>query len=432
MRMSGDNMDNKILENLKPIALAAKNTLANLKYRFDIISTANLVDVESDEFAKKFLANQDMSNKKPDDFIILKNYLATSLPYINGNGDAFKPEDLVDVVKNGQLSTLQPAIIDWYHDFSPRGNTIGAEVVDTVIDIAGIGKTNVKQIVVYSVFYAWLFPYEADKIREWADKGILTFSMACGAEDIEWINGNNRVLIKPQFLANSIIPPDKNPADENAKLIKIAKQTIDNTNNLGEDNMDKIKELENKIKDLETALKDKEKVIADLTKSELSKENESLKQELDAVKAEKDSLEKEKDELVKANEKEVAELKTKIDALSASVEELKASNEKYSAKIIEMNKEKLEEINKARKEKLAEFISDEEKLGKWYEKYEAKLSDDGEILTDNGFDEFVSVLEETSVASKKDVDPSDKVTASKKTVPPNNVKGDGKLLKSWA
>lgn len=413
-------MDN-ILEKLNVISTAAKDVLNGFKYKFNIESTASIVDVNNDSFAQKFIAEQQLKNKKPNDFIILKNYLVTSLPYINGNGDAFKPEDLEKVLKDGQLSTLQPAIIDWHHDFMPRGNTIGGEIVEKEIEIAGLGKQKVKQIVVYSVFYAWLFPYEGEKIRKWAKDGILRFSMACGADDIEWINGNNRVLINPHFVANSIIPPDADPADENAKLIKIANKT------LGED-MDKIKELEDKIKNLETTLAQKDNTINELKKTELSKENEKLVAEKKELEDKLKAIEDEKQALSAEKEKIEKELNTKVDALTASIDELKKGNKELSDKLIEINKNEVEKINASRKEELGKYISDEEKLGKWYEKYEAKLSETGDIVAENGYDEFISLLAE---ASKNEVDESDVVTASKKVVPPNN-KTNEKLFKSWA
>ena len=420
-KKNGGYMPETIIKHLNPIALAAKDRLKEFKYRFDIIAKASLVDM-SDDNAKLFLSRLDLKNNKPNDFIIMKSILATSLPYVNGNGDAFRPEDLSAVVNDGQLSQAQPAIVDWNHDFMPRGNTIGAEIIDARVDAPGVGKADVKQLVVYSVFYSWLYPYEGDKIREWAKKNILTFSMACGSEEIEWM-GDNRILVKPQFLANSIITPERKPADDNAKLINIA-------NKNRSDDMDKIKELENKIAELQKTIAEKDKQLAEFGKTELVKQVDELKTAVTNLEKTKQDLEKEKQELAEAKEKEKVESQTKFDALQATIDELKKANKEMFDKLMEIKKAELENINKERKEKLATFITDEEKLNSWFEKYQASITENGEIVVDNGYNEFVSVLEETAKASK-DVGPTDKVTASQKVVPPNNtIKGD-KLFKTW-
>jgi len=96
----------------------------------------------------------------------MKSVLCTSLPFVNANGDAFESDDLVEAVESGQMDKLQPAIVDWRHDFQSCGNTIHAEVNDKMLEIEGFGKNKVKQITVYSVFYAWLNTYKAKKIRE--------------------------------------------------------------------------------------------------------------------------------------------------------------------------------------------------------------------------------------------------------------------------
>lgn len=424
-------MSEYVIQHLKPIALAAQDKLNQFKYRFNIISKAELVDLQKEDTLKQLIEAKEefkFINEKPEDFIILKNVLATSLPYVNGNGDAFRAEDFEKVIKEGQLTYLQPAIIDWNHDFSPRGNTIHAEIMPGEVEIAGLGKQSVKHLVVYSVFYAWLFPYEAEQIREWAEKDILTFSMACGAEDIEYINGNNRVLVNPQFLANSIITPDKKPADKNAKLINMASQKN------GSNDMDKIKELEDKVKTLEAALAEKEKQIADLKASNLAKEHEELKQKYEALVAEKE-------ELVKEHEKVLAEKDTKINALTASldekqkeVESLQTKVDELKSKYVETKKAELEKINEDRKAKLAEFITDEEKLNKWFDKYQAQMTEEGEILVDNGFDEFVAILSETAKASAKpnDAEPSKKVKASQDNFVPADPQKKEKIIKSWA
>lgn len=389
-----------------------------------------------------------LKNDKPNDYVLMKSTLCTSLPFVNANGDAFEADDLVEAVESGQMDKLQPAIVDWRHDFQSCGNTIGAEVKDKMLEIEGFGKNKVKQITVYSVFYAWLNTYKAKKIRDWAKKDVLTFSMACGAESTEYLNGGAvRVLQKPHFVANSIIPPDLDPADENATLLEMAgkekgipvvyasyneyPQTVkenlslawaddkiensDKENKIGVD-MDKINELESTIAELKDKIKGYEQ-SEDIKKvTELEGKLEAANDDLASAQGERESLE---DELTVAKE----EVKTTKEELVAAKDEIK-----------EMRKKEVDAINDSRKEKLAEvFGEDTDKIDHWFAQCEAKLDDDGKVINDEesfkamlaNFPEVPEVelteeekAEEERVAAEeaaaKNVDESGKVKRSKK------------------
>lgn len=346
-----------------------------------------------------------LKNEKPNDYVLMKSTLCTSLPFVNANGDAFEPDDMVEAVESGQMDKLQPAIVDWRHDFVSHGNTIRAEIVDKNLEIEGFGKNKVKQITVYSVFYAWLNPHKAKKIRDWAKKDVLTFSMACGAESTEYLNGGAvRVLQKPHFVANSIIPPDLDPADENATLTEMAgkdkevpvvyasyneyPQTVrenltlawadyknenpDEENKIGVD-MDKIKELEAQIAEYKIKLETYEQTEDAKKIAELEGKLEAAEDDLTSAQGERESLE---DELVVAKE----EAKVANEALAAAKEEIK-----------EMRKKEVDDINEARKAKLTEiFGEDTGKIDHWFAQCEAKLDDDGKVIDNE--EDFESML----------------------------------------
>lgn len=296
------------------------------------------------------------------------------------------------------------------------------------------------------------------KIRDWAKKGVLTFSMACGAESQEFRNGASvRVLRKPHFVANSIIPPDLDPADENARLVEMAgkdgdipvvyasyneyPQNIresltlawaednnpDEENNIGVD-MDKIKELEAAVAQLKEDLKAAENKIAVYEQTESSQKIAELEGQVTQL----------TEDLKVANE-ELESIKSDLETVNSEKDSLKNDLTVAKDEIKEMRKTEVDHINETRKEKLASIFGDDtDKADFWFAKYEAKMDDDGNIV-DNEEDfeatiasfpvkEEVADEDETEKAENKsedktedkveaeaeDVDESEKVKRSKK------------------
>ena len=411
-------------------ATAASAAFNKFPHKFLLAGKTEVVEEASVPSLLNYIksgSGKKLKNTKPNHYILLKSVLCTSLPFVNANGDAFDPDDLVNVVKSGQLDKFQPAIIDWHHDFYVYGHTIGAEIRDESIDVDVLGKVKVKQIVVYSVFQAWLFPYKADKIRIWAEKGILAFSMACGAESVDFLNnGSVRVLRNPHFVANSIIPPDSEPADENANLIEIAsaKEKIPiinssfeedhNKNNwyVNEDNNtgDKIMLTEKEILAIQDEIK-KLKEANNLLQDEIKgfKESEDAKK-VEALEAEKKVLEEEVKTLKEASEVSITEIETlktdKVEAekkLTANAEALK-----------ELRGTEVERLNKERTEKIAELDLTEDQQKYWESEYTVALDDEGEIMEDQeDFDEFVANMKVKMTPEEE----SEFIKASRKVVP---------------
>jgi len=382
---------------LNKLSEAYKARYDKFGYKVFLESEATVIDPSKNTEEFMHIAEKlDVQNNKPEDFVILKSVLCTSLPYVNKNGVAFKAEDLVNAVNSGQLGSTQPAILDWRHNFVPMGNTFSAEIKEDEIVIGGMdGNQQVKHIVVYSVFYSWLFPWEAENIRKWASKGILKFSMACGADDVDMVNGS-RVLVNPQFMANSIIPPDADPADDNAGLLALAqssnKQIVDN--NVKDVEMDeKILALQEQIK---TLTKDLEKRDTEIANLKTSAKTSEVNKELETAKADLGKL---------SNDLEVAnkELETVKDSLKTAKEELEASKKevtdlsaKYEATVKEVNDIKQAEvdaINKDRETVLAELIDDKDSLEHYTKMYSASLEENG-IISDKkeDFDRFLALF----------------------------------------
>ena len=372
----------------------------------------------------------DFKNARPNDYILLKSVLCTSLPFVNANGDAFDPADLIEAVESGQLDRYQPAIIDWRHDFQVYGATIGAEVVDKKVEVEGFGKQSVKQVIVYSIFHSWLFPDKASKLRKWAQKGILSFSMACGAESVEYKNnGLVRILQKPHFVANSVIPPDSDPADENATLLKLAnKQEKDipvvysnyaqvpegvvcawyneqneSVNNTGEDMeyKEQLEALQLEHKKLQEANDKLAKANEDLEKTEAAKKIEELTQAIETLKTEVE-------ELKKASEKFEADMSAKQTELDTANEARAKANEQLK----DLRSDEVDRINEGRKVKIAEVVGDDEdKIKFWFEKYQATVSDDGEIVDPK--DDFEATMANIPAVPEKELTDEEKEAKAK-------------------
>jgi hypothetical protein len=181
---------------------------------------------------------------KENDFIVIKSVFVTSQPYKNGNKDSFRKDDLTAIASSDQFSETKPGMLDVNHNFFPFGTVIGKELLPAKVMINN-KKHEVIQIAVYSVLWAWRFPELAEKVREWGAAGLLKFSMACKAtahqcgmcgtiaenvddycEHLTEGTYNERILIEPKFYANSIITPDKQPADENANALEVGQYII--------------------------------------------------------------------------------------------------------------------------------------------------------------------------------------------------------------
>jgi len=336
-----------------------------------------------------------LDNKNPNDYIVLQGVLATSKPFVNGNRDSFYPEHLVEAVDEGQLQGLQVGIIDWNHNFLPMGVVVDSFVRDNKVMVNG-KLEKVKQIVVTGVFFKWLYPVEADMIKEWYDANLLKFSMAakarggyecgnCGGVSTDpcdhLVKGtyHERVVLKPRFYAWSIITPEKQPADQNAIPFELASMKEENINqkNGGEIMEEKIKELEQKLDML--IAKQEEKI-----RGEYQSQIDTLNRELESIK-------NEKDELVKANaqlEEEKKELAQKLDEASANIEELQAkvqeleqSVKKYADVIAQHRENEVERINKEIKEKIDAIagLGDESKEF-WFNKFKAEIVE-GELVS---------------------------------------------------
>lgn len=416
-------------------------------YSFRLHGTMEMIDEAQVPSQLEYIKSgkSDFKNARPGDYTLLKSILCTSLPFVNANGDAFDPSDIVEAVESGQLDRYQPAIVDWRHDFQVYGATIGAEVVDKKVEVEGFGKQDVKQIIVYSIFHSWLFPDKADKLRKWAQKGILSFSMACGAESIEYKNnGLVRILQKPHFVANSIIPPDSDPADENATLLKLAnKQEKDipvvysnyaqipegitcawyneqneSVNNTG-DNMDykeQFEALQAKMIELQKANDELAKANAELEKTEAAKKIDELTKSIE-------TLQTKVDEMVEASKTFEADMSAKQAELDTATKALAEANEQLK----ELRSGEVDRINEGRKAKIAEVVGeDEDKIKFWLEKYQATVSDDGEIVDPK--EDFEATMANIPVAPEKELTDEEKEAKAKAEA--ENVKKSEKTKRS--
>jgi len=420
------------------LAEAYKKRYEKFEYQFELDSPATLVDDKVDDKEFKYLAEKlGIKNDKPEDFVILKSVLATSLPFVNKNGNAFKQEELVEAVEGGQLGQLQPAIVDYRHNFIPMGNSFTAEVIDSEVDVDTMGMQPVKQVVVYSVFYAWLFPDVAEDIKRWAEKGILTFSMACGADDVEIANGSTRILIKPQFIANSIIPPDGEPADRNASLIALAGKTINDKQitKAEEKIMEKqIKDLQDTVLALQGQIDTQKETIDTYEASEQAKVLDAVKAELLIATEALDALKIEVAEKDTTAQTASDEATTAFDTLKAEKEELDTKYEAALIMVKDVRQAEVDGINEARKAALVKAIEKEEDVEHYMEKFIATLSEDGEVVNDSeSFDRFIALFD---IEDEGDDSPeSAKVKASKAAaVVASKIKDgeDNKNVEDWA
>jgi len=339
-----------------------------------------------------------MKNSNPENFVLIKSVLCTSYPYVNANGAAFKPEDLKEAVDEGQLGPGRPAILDWVHDFVPYGTTTKAEIEKVKIPIdMGNGDTEeqeVSQIVVYSVFWAWLFEEKAAAIRQWYKDKKLGFSMACGAKSREWVEEENRYFYfvrKPEFLANSIITPKHNPADKNALpkdmavdvsgVTQLSAFVKDNQykRNTGDDfDMNELEKAKARITELESKLSDAMAKIADFEAKIKGNAVEDLQTQLDEANSKFEALQAEYDELsakVHDSEEELVSLKA----------ELEGSKEKYDkvvAQLVESRKDEAKRINDERREEIASIGNlTDENVDYWASKWTVEVSEDGSLET---------------------------------------------------
>ena len=389
------------------------------------------------------IVKAELENKNPDDFIIMEAVLATSKPFVNGNRDSFFPEDMEEAIKEGQMQDFQVGVLDVNHNFFPVGAVVDAYLRDSKV-LVGRKMQVVKQIVVIAVFWKWLFLWEAEQIKDWAEANLLKFSMACkqrggfqcgdcGAnskenycEHFEKNTYHERIVLKPYYYSISIITPDKMPADENADLLTIASQENNLNQELNEEggnNMDKVQELEKKILEL-----DKQILELDKAKEKLEDANEALKTSV-----------KEKDTTITTAQEAHNELQGKFEAVEKERDEAlksldEAKNDLEAAKetIKTYREGEVERIEEEVNSKIdtVEGLSDDAKEY-WKNKFKPVLSEEGEVQFDReGFEATLEhmpkvEIEESNPDGDKLVDASQDVKGVG-----NNRQKDNPKLKS--
>jgi len=386
-----------------------KEAFLNDPDKFFIEAAAEIVP-EADENIRE-MEHAKLKNKTPEDFIVMKSVLATSLPYVNANGDAFSAADLEEAVKDGQLGGNCPAIVDWLHDFCPYGTTIKAEVQENTVPVDYKGEVKeekVTQIVVYSVFWAWLYAEKAAAIRQWHRENKLRFSMACSAKKRQYVEEEGRyyrLLGKPTFYANSIIAGKYKPADANAVPIEVAglddvetkffmpelhaAGDINNGHNNNGDNDMTLEEALKLIEDLKNEKKDLAAKIEQFEKSDAEKSIADLTEKNEGLQADLDTAEEANKELAAENEE-----------LKKSVEDLETANSEMVEQIREYRKDEVDQLNAKVASSFNEVpgLSDEQKTH-WIEKHRAELDEDGSVNFDN--DAFESDLAALPKAKEK-------------------------------
>jgi len=202
-----------------------------------ISASAEIIDAKELKLTTADIGKEDFSD---EDYLVIKSIFVTSRPYVNENKDSFKPEDLHSVAESNQISNLKPGMLDVNHNFIGYGTVIDKKIVPGKV-IVGENEEEVVHLEVYSVLWAWRFPELAEQVKAWHKSGLLRFSMACKAESHECgtcgtvanrvedycehlknKTYSERILNKPKFYANSIITPDKQPADTNAKGLEVS------------------------------------------------------------------------------------------------------------------------------------------------------------------------------------------------------------------
>lgn len=135
----------------------------------------------------------------------------------NANGQAFVKEELEKRVGEGLFSPPHGGMIDFNHDFDPRGFWYKSS-------FAFDSRPNVQKwgIFVTGAIWAWRFPQLADTmIAEMHREGMINVSMACIADTVEFTRAYpehegsfTEVLHNPVFLTTSLL--DLPPADSSA------------------------------------------------------------------------------------------------------------------------------------------------------------------------------------------------------------------------
>lgn len=242
----GDGMESVRMErDIKDLILSAGAMRRRMEFMndadpFRVVIEARAEIVEAPEEWRLTTAEVGKEDFGDGDYLIIKSVFVTSQPFRNDNRDSFRPEDLAEVGASTQISNARPGILDLNHDFFPYGVVLDKKAVQARVEVAG-EATPVTQLEVYSVLWAWRFPELAAAVKKWHQDGKLRFSMACRASAYQCgdcgataketgefcehlLQGtySERVLIKPKFYANSIITPNKQPADRNAAAKELA------------------------------------------------------------------------------------------------------------------------------------------------------------------------------------------------------------------
>lgn len=420
----------------------AKKRFNAAPHQFYLEGAAELIEKpHDDDKLKEILAAKDLKNERPDNFLLFKNVLCTSYPYVNANGAAFRPEDLEAAVSGGQLKPTRPGIVDWLHDFQPYGMTYDCELVKTKVPVKMGGETkemDVSQIVVYSVFLSWLYPEQSAAMRQWYRDKKLGFSMACTAKSRDYVEESDRYFYYvsgPEFLANSVIPLAKSkPADSNAlpqdmagdkenkKVTVISNADFEDVKpNKGEDKME-IKELQAKVEELTAALNKKDEEIKTLQDKLGKSEVADLQKEREGLQAQ---LEESKTALTAAQEK-VGELEGKLTEAEKAQKELQEKYDKTVADLVDARKSEVDRINAERKDEIANIPGQtEESAEAWMEDYAAEVNDDGTINNKaEAYEKFLNRMPKAE--TKPEEDPTEKADEKPKDAPKSDLVDESK------
>jgi hypothetical protein len=285
----------------------------------------------------------------------------------NLNAQAFVKQELEKRVQQGLFSPPHPGMIDFNHDFEPRGIWYKSS-------FAFDPKADKWGIVASGALWAWRFPELADSLlAEMHREGSISVSMAALPESVEFTRNYpeaegefTEVLHNPVFFATSVLSVP--PADPNAR--GNASETDDDVP------VPATKKAE------EEPSVEPTPVLATKHKEDktMEKELEVLQQELDdtktALQASEDKV-KELEESKTDLEAKVAESETKIEALETKVGELEIALKSVSDVKTEIEG-KLNEAN----DRLAEIESEKQEAAK-DERLKTRIAELPKVVQEN-------------------------------------------------
>lgn len=321
--------------------------------------------------------------------------------YPNMNGDAFVAEDLQKRVNEGLFQAPYFGMVDFNHDFEPRGVWYSAKYEYNE-------KAGQYGILVEGAIFAWKFPELADKLL--AEQARLGYIRTSGA----WISLKRELLYDedeipyvvhrdPVFFAHSVL--DVMAADENSKgvgsedtdqtqrdrevLLQEARDKSEAKDNTQEDSMD-----EKVLEQFEALLEEQGEGLREVmaTALEAAEQLPQVRQELTETTEANESL-------TEANEQLTADLDeatTKVEALEAGLaevnEELEALREFKAEVEAEKEEEEREALAEARLAELPKSFIEalDKKSDEVRERMVARYVD----MDDEEFSEHVATLKE--------------------------------------